>query len=226
MNILALETSTDACSVALRMSDGEILSEFKLTPRQHTLYLPLMMDAVLQRGGIQKTSIQAIAYANGPGAFTGVRIATASAQGLAIGLGIPVIPVSTLAVLAQQACDEFEIDRMKVALDARMGEAYCAVYIKNTTTAVVELQGEEGLVKLEHLQQEPGCCAVGSGFLARRQAGYAEDDDVSNYENVYPSASALAKLAGQVIGSSQLAGADAASINYIRNRVAEKKKSS
>ena len=225
MNILALETSTEACSVALSVADGVIFSEFKITPRQHTYYVPLMMDSVLDQAGIQKSSINAVAYANGPGAFTGVRIATATAQGLAIGLGIPLIPISTLAVLAQQACDEFELKKVQVALDARMGQAYSAIYVKNTATALVELQGKEGLVNLKQLIHKSDFCSVGSGFSARRQAGHDDNLDMLKYEDVYPTASALAKLAGRTTEAQLLPVTDVATINYIRNRVAEKKKS-
>jgi tRNA threonylcarbamoyladenosine biosynthesis protein TsaB len=224
LNILALETSTDACSVALRLADGVIFSEFEIVPRQHTYYLPRMMDAVLHLGGIKKASIDAIAYANGPGAFTGVRIATASAQGLAIGLGIPLLPVSTLAVVAQQASDEFGIERMQVALDARMGEAYTALYAKHQTTERVQLEGGEHLVKLEQLADRPAYCSIGSGFYARRAAAEGAESERTMYEAVYPTASALVKLAASMRSEQDQRHADTATINYLRNKVAEKKK--
>ena len=224
MNILALETSTDACSVALRLVDGSIFSEFEITPRQHTYYLPRMMDSVLNLTGIKKSSIDAIAYANGPGAFTGVRIATASAQGLAIGLGIPVLPVSTLAVVAQQACDEFGFENMQVALDARMGEAYTALYTMHPTTKLVQLEGEEKLLKLEHLADRQGYRSIGSGFGARRIATQGAESEPVRYEAVYPTASALVKLAFYASSQQHEMHADTATINYIRNKVAQKKK--
>jgi len=83
--LLALETSTEACSAALMDDSGRIFSEFKLAPRQHTHYLPLMLESLLQQSGIERSELSHIAYASGPGAFTGVRIAAATAQGMAIG---------------------------------------------------------------------------------------------------------------------------------------------
>ena len=102
-NILAIETSTEACSVALLTDKDQLFSEFALTPRQHTQYLPRMMDSVLVQAGLFKKDLTHIAYASGPGAFTGVRIAASTAQGISIGLNIPLVAISTLAILAQHA---------------------------------------------------------------------------------------------------------------------------
>ena len=108
MNILALDSSTEACSAALLREDGTIFSEFELAPRQHMRLLPLMMGAVLSASEIPKHSISHCAFANGPGSFTGIRIATAQAQGVGLALGISLLQVSTLAVLAQ-VCLEQEL---------------------------------------------------------------------------------------------------------------------
>lgn len=225
LNILGIETSTEACSVALINSSGTIFSEFAMTPRQHTRYLPTMMNAVLDRTGLQRNDLSHIAYANGPGAFTGVRIATATAQGLAVGLGISLIPISTLAVLAQQACDQFLCTRVLAALDARMGEAYTALYSQNPATGLVELTGEEQLVKLELLQPQADVPSVGPGFKARSEAGFSNVEKSMIHEDILPSASALVKLAILAAGQGHFVSADKAEINYIRNKVAEKKKS-
>lgn len=222
--ILGIETSTEACSVALMNSDGIIFSEFEITPRQHTRYLPSMLNSVLQQAGLQRSDISYIAYASGPGAFTGVRIATATAQGLAIGLGISLVPVSTLAVLAQQACDQFDGYEIQVALDARMDEAYTALYVKNKNSGLVELSGAEQLIKLEQLEPLPGFLSAGSGFRARFEAGHSHDDKTSIHEEVYPTATALVKLAKQLVNNGLSVSADKAEINYIRNKVAEKKR--
>lgn len=225
LNILGIETSTEACSVALINSSGDIYSEFDITPRQHTFYLPIMMNRVLDQVGLQRNKLTHIAYASGPGAFTGVRIATATAQGLAIGLGIPLIPVSTLAVLAQQACDQFHCANALAALDARMGEAYTALYIQNPATGLVELTGEERLVKLGQLHPLADILSVGSAFQARSEAGFSSEEDSVIHEDIYPTASALVKLAKQAASKGHFVSADNAEINYIRNKVAEKKKS-
>ncbi len=107
MNILALDSSTEACSAALLREDGEVFARFEIAPRQHTRLLPQMMNQVLGESGVEKSLLTHCAFANGPGAFTGIRIAAAQAQGIGIGLGIPLLPVSTLATLAQVSLDRY-----------------------------------------------------------------------------------------------------------------------
>ncbi len=222
MNIVAIETSTEACSVALLKDDGELFSEFDITPRQHTRYLPQMLDAVYERAQLSRLDTDYIAYSSGPGAFTGVRIAAATAQGLSIGLNAPLIPISTLAVLAQHACELYALDRVMSALDARMGETYCAEYVKNAQGLVV-LQGEEQLIKLDRLEISGQLAGVGSGFSASMQAGKIFSSQQQIYPDVYPAASALVKMAHHAAGLNQVVDIGHAQINYIRNQVAEKK---
>lgn len=223
MNILALETSTEACSVAILNSQSAIFSEFSMTPRKHTQYLLVMMDSVLAKAHCQKSDITHIAYASGPGAFTGVRIAASTAQGLSIGLNIPLVAISTLATLAQQTADSHNVDKIIATLDARMGEAYVGKYLRNSQTGLVELEGEEQLVKLDKLTGQQEYFLSGSGFKAGREAGFGPYSG-SIDEDALPSAAALVKLAQQSIQRKQAVPADQATINYIRNKVAEKKK--
>ena len=203
---------------------GRIFSQFELTPRQHTRALPKMMSAALEQSGLKHTQLTHIAYANGPGAFTGIRIATASAQGLGIGLGIPLVPISTLAVLAQQALDEQGGDEVVVALDARMNETYTALYRKQDSSDLVECVGEEHLVKLDQLKVKASVLAAGSGFRAQREEAGILQSASPVFEDIYPTAHALVKLAKAAILNQQCVTADHASINYLRNNVAQKKK--
>ena len=102
MKLLAFETATEACSVALYL-DGEVHERFDIAPRRHAeLSLP-WADALLAETGLARSQLDAIAVGRGPGAFTGVRLAIALAQGIALALDRPVVPVSTLAVLAAGA---------------------------------------------------------------------------------------------------------------------------
>lgn len=202
--------------------DGMLFSEFAITPREHTRYLPEMLDAVYKQAAIERTQTQAVAYASGPGAFTGVRIAAATAQGLAIGWNVPLIPVSTLAVLAQQTCDEYDVDSVLSALDARMGETYCAHYLR-TAEGLVELQGEEQLITLDRLEIPPHAAGAGSGFIASQQAGKQYNHEQIIYAEVYPSAAALVRLAHDAVEKNQQVAVAQTHINYIRNKVAEKK---
>ncbi len=218
MNILAIDTSTEACSAALLRGDGAVFSEFEIAPRQHLRLLPAMMDAVLSASGIPRYSISHCAFANGPGAFTGIRIAAAQAQGIGLALDIPLIPVSTLAVLAQVCLDHFECDSALVALDARMEEIYWASYRRDAIGGV-RLDGSERLSSEREIEiAEDIECGGGHGWFdeLRTRAGFPVD------ECLLPNASALLKLAAA--SAEQNLGVDAAhiSINYLRNQVVGK----
>ena len=202
-------------------ADGELQHEYAITPRAHTRYLPIMMDAVLQRANINKSQLTHIAFANGPGAFTGVRIAAATAQGLSIGLGCPLLGISTLAVLAQHAANVSGKKRILAALDARMGEAYAGLYQFDEIAQTVNLVASESLMKLQELQTPADCFLAGSGFQARRDAGLPTPEHNIDAQ-MLPQAKALAQLAAQALNSGATAQVGEASINYLRNQVAEK----
>ncbi|PKM07326.1 MAG: tRNA (adenosine(37)-N6)-threonylcarbamoyltransferase complex dimerization subunit type 1 TsaB [Gammaproteobacteria bacterium HGW-Gammaproteobacteria-4] len=126
MKILAFETATEACSVALWI-DGELRERHAIAPRQHAQLVLVWADALLAEAGIVRSALDAIAVGRGPGAFTGVRLAIATAQGIALALDRPVLPVSTLAVLAQGAPIGSD-QPIIAAIDARMGEVYLGVF--------------------------------------------------------------------------------------------------
>lgn len=123
MRLLAFETATEACSVAV-LVDGDVRERFGIAPRRHAeLALP-WADELLAEAGVAKSQLDAIAVGRGPGAFTGVRLAVALAQGIALALDRPVLPVSTLAALAMQASGP----QVLAAIDARMGEVYLGAF--------------------------------------------------------------------------------------------------
>lgn len=123
--ILAIDTTADACSLALHSADTR-LSFHQSLPRQHARQLLPRLDALFAEAGWSRTDIDLVAYGRGPGSFTGIRIAAGVAQGLALGADCPLVPVSTLQTLA------FEVARpgesVWVALDARMSELYLGRY--------------------------------------------------------------------------------------------------
>ena len=125
MKILAIETSTEACSVAL-VHGQEILARSELAPRRHgELVLP-MADSLLAEAGMSRQALEGIAVGRGPGAFTGVRLAISLAQGMAMALDLPVVTVSSLQALAME--EGGESDDILAVIDARMGEIYAAAY--------------------------------------------------------------------------------------------------
>jgi len=127
MRILALDTATPACSTALLTDDTAITREIE-TERGHAEYILGMIDAVLSEGRIDLRDVDALAFGRGPGAFTGVRLATSVAQGLAFGAELPVVPISDLAAVAQRAFDQdARLQHVLVCNDARMQEVYWRV---------------------------------------------------------------------------------------------------
>lgn len=127
MKLLAIDTSGDACSAAL-LTDGGIDQLLETAPRRHGELILPMMEQLLRQAGLGVRDLDAMAFGRGPGSFTGVRIATAVVQGAAFGAGVPVVPVSTLAAMAQGQYRRGGQRKLLAALDARMGEVYWGCY--------------------------------------------------------------------------------------------------
>ncbi len=121
--LLALDTSTEACSVAL-FYRGETIAADELAQRAHTKRILPMVDDILAQAGIRLNQVDALAFGRGPGSFTGVRVGAGIAQGLALGADLPVIPVSNLTAMAQQAYEQYGATQVLCAIDARMNEVY------------------------------------------------------------------------------------------------------
>ena len=130
MKLLALDTSSEGCSAAL-LVDGTLFERFETAPRGHTRLLMPMVRELLAEQGLAPADLDALAFACGPGSFTGLRIATGVVQGLAWGLNLPVAPVSSLEAVAFGAFDTLGVKdggAVAVAFDARMGEVYWGCY--------------------------------------------------------------------------------------------------
>lgn len=219
MKILALETSTEYCSVAL-WQDGVLSSRFELVGQKHSEVLMNMLDGVLQDAGCRVQNIDGIAYGAGPGSFTGVRIACGVAQGLALGADLPVAGICTLLALAQGTGQ----DKVIAALDARMAEVYFAVYEKRAggwhTVSVPSLCLPQDAPAVEGV----GWQGAGSGFgvhagtLGARYTGQLAAVDAQ----CVPHAGAIAELAAPVFAAGQGVDAALAMPLYLRDKVALK----
>jgi len=134
MNILAIDTATEACSVALQLGN-DTFSRFEVCPQQHSQRLLPMVDEVLKEASVSLKDLDLLAFGRGPGSFTGVRIATGMIQGLALGTGLKVAGVSTLEAMALEVAASLPNTdgqpHIAVASDARMDEVYFAVYKTN-----------------------------------------------------------------------------------------------
>ena len=136
MKILAFDTSTEACTVAL-WRDGEVLERFERRS-QHSEHLLAMVDSLLAEAGILLAQLDAIAFGRGPGSFTGLRIGAGVAQGLAFAANLPVVPVSSLTALAQGV----DGNKVLAALDARMGQVYWGAYRRDAAGLMEPVQNE------------------------------------------------------------------------------------
>jgi tRNA threonylcarbamoyladenosine biosynthesis protein TsaB len=128
LQLLAIETSNDACSAAL-LTDNKVTTFFEIAPKQHTKLILSMINSLLNDARLSLAQLDAIAFSYGPGSFTGIRLATSVAQGLAYGAKLPVLAISTLRVLAQRAAIEKNAKKVLVAIDAKMQEIYWGTYV-------------------------------------------------------------------------------------------------
>ncbi|MBT7444989.1 MAG: tRNA (adenosine(37)-N6)-threonylcarbamoyltransferase complex dimerization subunit type 1 TsaB [Methylococcales bacterium] len=169
MKILAIDTSSEGCSVALS-SDDHIVEQFEIAPRRHTKLVIPMMEAVLAEAECALSDLDMLAFACGPGSFTGLRVAASVAQGVALGADLPIVPVSTLAALAKQAQRLNLSDHVVVANDARMAQVYWAEY-QVQQGEMVCLSGEHvSTPSVELLSQVSTRHCVGNGWQVYEEA--------------------------------------------------------
>lgn len=219
MKLLAFDTSTEYLSLALMQGDS--ISTFDvLAGQSHSQLILPQIQILLSDAGVQLKDLQGIAFGAGPGSFTGVRIAAGVAQGLGFGAGLPVAGICTLQALAEAS----GADKVIACLDARMGEVYHAVYIKNA--GGWQTVSEPGLYKPDAVPAIEGCdwVGAGSGWQTYGEVlGHAYQEQVHEVlPELLPSAGAILRLALPLFASGQPLPASAAMPIYIRNRVALK----
>ena len=223
MKLLAIDAATEACSVALH-SDGEIFERHRIAPRGHAQYLLGMVDELLAEAGYRLAQLDAIAFDRGPGSFTGVRIGTSVTLGLAFGAGLPVIPVSSLAIIAQGAWRQYQASQVLAAIDARMNEVYWATY--HCHDGIMQLQGEEHVSSAERLDvTTPGpWFGAGSGWQAYADtlSTHLGNRLVDQDGEFLPYARDLITLAIPLAQNRQWLAPEQALPTYLRNEVAEK----
>jgi tRNA threonylcarbamoyladenosine biosynthesis protein TsaB len=225
MKLLALDTATEACSAALYL-DGAILERYELAPQRHNLLILPMLESLLAEAGLSLGQMDALAFGRGPGSFTGVRIATGVAQGLAFGADLPVAPVSTLAALAQEAFAETSRDWAFSCIDARMGEVYWGVH-RRGEGGLAELVGAEsvGLADAAAFPEEAFGCGIGSGFetygdILRMRLGEGRAAGV--LAGRFPRARYIAILGAGIFKRGGCVAAQDAQPVYVRDKVAKK----
>ena len=219
MRILAVETSTEYCSVAL-WQDGAVTERCELVGQKHSEVLIKMLDGLLKDAGVTISMLDGIAFGKGPGSFTGVRIACGVAQGLALGANLDVVGIGTLQALAHATGK----DKVITALDARMGEIYLAAYEKREGKWDARI--EPCLCKIEDAPALSGedWFGSGSGFtvneasLSARYSGQLLAVDTK----VVPQAASVAQLAAIEFAKGGAVDAALALPLYLRDKVALK----
>ena len=221
MKLLVFDTSTDACSCALQV-DGTVIERHEHAPRRHARLLLNMVEETLAEGGLALKSLDAIAFGQGPGSFTGVRIAAATAQALAIGAGLPVVPVSSLAALAQSVHMTDGAIRIAAAFDARMHEVYWGAY-QADADGLVRIVTPECVCAPNALSPLTGDDWTGAGAGWRVYEAELRATFRSNITQVkadrYPSARAAAALAADAYQSGGALEAGKALPVYLRDQV-------
>ena len=235
MKLLAIETATEACSAALSI-DGEVLERFEIAPRGHTELILPMIDELMAEADINISQVDAMAFGRGPGAFTGVRIAVGVTQGIAFGADLPVVPVSTLAALAQGigaqgiGTQDASADHVLVALDARMDEVYWGAYQRNSA-GLMELLCEEcvsppadvPLVEGEHWRGAGAGWSAYESVLSERFASQLLSGAGAWDGAALPHARDVAVLGLAGFDAGQAVSAEQALPVYLRDKVTWKK---
>ena len=226
MKLLAIDTATEALSVAL-WDDGAVSSHLEVIGRGHAERILPLVDRMLADAGWSLRSLDALAFGRGPGAFTGVRIAVSTAQGLAFGSGLPVVPVSDLAALGLQLLDRAAgADCALACLDARMGEVYAAVVAPRADGGVVLAM--ERLMRPTNFDpaQVQGSGPVvtgGHGFVAYPDLASALGDRIiATHADCLPRAEEIVRLAALEVRAGRMLDAEHAEPVYLRDDVATK----
>jgi tRNA threonylcarbamoyladenosine biosynthesis protein TsaB len=224
--ILAVDTATENCSVALMIGD-DVISRCEYAPREHTTKILPMIDAVLADAGIKLKQLDALAYGRGPGSFTGVRIGIGIAQGLAFGANLPMIGVSTLAAMAQGSFRLHQADHVLTAIDARMGELYWGQYQRKTDGDWLLLGNEQVIapdVLLANVQADTNTwLTAGTGWEAYPELLTQLPFNAQLGSVLYPDSQDMVHLAKYAFARGEIVTAEAASPVYLRDTVTWKK---
>lgn len=228
-SILALDSSTDACSVAL-YQDGQVTSLFELASKSHTQRLLPMVDQLLSEQQLPLSSVDAIAFGRGPGSFTGLRICLGVVQGLAFGAQKPVIPVSTLAAMAlayYQRQPQSSLPCL-VALDARMDEIYWALYGRGEACLTPRLLNTEEVMSPALVAEDKQLLEFKGQFAALGQGWHYSQLDVVRPEicqqDVYPQAEQIAWIAAEAWARGDHQTIMEAEPVYLRDKVSWQKR--
>lgn len=217
--ILALDTSTEACSVAL-FNNGEVTESYEVAPRRHNEIILPILETVLAESGASLSDIDLIAFGCGPGSFTGLRIAASVVQGIAYSIDRPVMPVSTLRALAQGAYRECNAHFVLSALDAHMEEIYWGAYQYHDGTminVIADMVSQPTTTPFPPSEKKDWI-GIGSGW--DKYANVLANDLLHNWlPNRYPRAQDIATLAMRDYQDNKAVSAEHALPVYLRDNL-------
>ena len=237
MNYLAIDASTEACSVALIVKDSashrKVYSRYDLCPQSHSLQLLPMVDGVLKEAKIKLSQCDGLIFGRGPGSFTGVRIGVGVAQGLAFAADLPVVGVSSLQAMAQLAFMEHKKTHVIAAIDARMGEVYNGYFIldDNNIMQAQRLSDEkaEAVTAPELVKDRltgidfSTVYGVGTGWDAYQEPLSTLKSNEGSPDILFPSAEAMLVLGEAAFKRGEGVSAEAAQPVYVRDTVSWQK---
>lgn len=235
MNYLAIDASTEACSVALQVN-GNVYSRYDLCPQSHSLRLLPMVDEVLTEAGIKLSQCDGLIFGRGPGSFTGVRIGVGVAQGLAFAASIPVVGVSSLQAMAQLAFMQGKVQgkirgqqtSVIAAIDARMGEIYNGCFVLDEHN-IMQPQCAEAVLPPEQLAKHLSSVVnkaeygVGTGWDAYNEQLLLLKSNTGTPEVLFPSAEAMLAIGINELEAGKGVAAEDAQPVYVRDTVSWKK---
>ncbi|MBL0711085.1 MAG: tRNA (adenosine(37)-N6)-threonylcarbamoyltransferase complex dimerization subunit type 1 TsaB [Colwellia sp.] len=242
MNYLAIDASTEACSVALQVNSSEansdevnskVYSRYDLCPQSHSLQLLPMVDAVLKEAGIELSQCDGLIFGRGPGSFTGVRIGVGVAQGLAFAADLPVVGVSSLQAMAQLAFIKHQQTSVLAVIDARMSEVYNGYFVldehnimqvqtlsdKQTEAVTTPKKLNERLIAIT----KTPVYGAGSGWDAYSEQLSPLKLNVGTPEILFPSAEAMLPFGITELEQGKGVSAENAQPVYVRDTVSWKK---
>ncbi len=224
MNLLAVETSTENCSVAI-LNEDRVFSRSEVSPQKHAEILIPMIDALLKEASLKKDDLDGLILGAGPGSFTGVRIAASAVQGLALALDLKVAKITSLMTMAMEALSHKSASYVVSSIDARMGEVYVAVY--KVEGSALEIIGEEKVLKpdaaIAFIKESIGDCTdvitAGSGIEILEKNGFTHFEKLSSF----PEAKFMLNLGAEMFSLSKVCDPSEALPLYVRNEVTWKK---
>lgn len=223
VNLLAIEAASDSCSVALHIND-RVIERTEAAPRMHSRLLYPMLNALMQEAGIVPKQLDAVVFGKGPGSFTGLRIAAATAQGIGFACDLPLIGISTLQAMAQQARTEQTADSVLAIMDARMSELYVGCYEWDNKTQIMQACIEDQIcpinttLNLLNISEQKVLAACGHGLKLAEKLDPSIQNIPDKDANQILNASSLIPKALDLFLRNQVLKPEDVELSYLREQ--------